>query len=213
MPGRRGPGLPVRRGAVLQPAGQPGVSGRRRDGGAGAGRRRPAAADAPGGEGGVRPADGLRPPVPQARVSGEPAGHGGRAEEQLRPAGAAAPGGARAPRPGGGEAAGPGADLRDLSGHDRPDGPGPPGSADPDGGKAEGAPLGPGDGPVAGRLHRLHPPAAGGAAPPAAPGGQPHGHPHLRPSGGGRGGRGDLFSRPPHGGRTAPAGGPGGDTL
>ena len=81
-------------------------------------------------------------PSRQPRLSGGAAVHRGRAEELLRPAGAPAPGGGGGRRGRGGQAAGPGAHLHRLRGPGRPHRPGPPGPAHPDGGEAEGLPLG-----------------------------------------------------------------------
>ena len=170
---------PVRRGALLQPSGQPGLSGGGGPGGGGAGRRRPAAAHVPGGAQCGGPAEGVRPPLPPARLPSVPPGHGGRAEKRLHPPGDPGGGGGGRPRARGGQAPGPGAPLRGVPGPHRPQRPGPPGPAHPGGGQAETLPLGQGQGPVAGRLHRLHGPAGAGAGAAHGPGGPPDGHPHL----------------------------------
>lgn len=70
--------------------------------------------------------------------------------------------------------------------------------ADPHGGEALCLPLGPGYGPVAGRVYRFHSPAGGGACTAHGSGPPNHRYPHLRPLGGGRGGHGNLFSCPAH---------------
>ena len=213
VPLRGGRRLPLRRGALLQPSQQPGVPGGGGHGGARAGRGGPHFDDAPGGAVRGQPAHRVRPPLPPTRLSGGAAVHSGRAEKLLRPARAPAPGGGGGRSGGGGQAARPGAYLHRLRGPVRPHRPGPQGPAHPDGGEAKGLPLGPGGRPVAGRIYRLYPPAAGGAAGAAETGGHGHRHPHLRPSGGGRRGGGDFLTRPAHRRPAAPSGQTGANSM
>ena len=104
-------------------------------------------------------------------------------------------------RAGGGQAERPVPHSGGLRRADRPPGGRPQGHPDPAGRGAGKERLGPGGGRVPGRLHRLHPPGAAGAAPAAAPVPLGDGLPDLRPRRGGRGGlRGVLpgpQDRPP----------------
>ena len=203
---RRQPGVPLRRGALLHPAGQPGVLRVRRFSRPGAGRGRPPAAAVRRPQVGGPGAAGVPAPLPQARLSLRPAGHGGRAQDLLHHPGAALDRGGGERGRGGGQAAGSLPHLRCLRGHDRPPGGRPPGPANPAGGSTHPGGLGGWEGLLPGRLHRLHPPGAGSALRPAGEGQFRHRGPHLRQAGGGRGGRWDLLSRTPHGAPAPPAG-------